>query len=80
MTSVPAPVDLRAHLVEHAPELFDLGLSRAVHERRAALSERRGHHEVFGTRHRGQVEADLSAPQAAAAARALGDDVARARA
>jgi hypothetical protein len=67
-------VDARAHLVEHAAELLDLGLARAVHEGGAALREGGGHHEVLGAGHRGDVEHDLGAAKATA----LGDDVAAA--
>jgi hypothetical protein len=54
-------VDLGPHLVEDAAELLDLGLARAVDEGRAALGERRGHHQVLGAGHGGHVEIDLGA-------------------
>ncbi len=64
-------VDARAHLVEHPRELLDFGLPRGAYELRAAAREGRGHHEVFGARHRGHVEVDGGPAEA----RALGVDV-----
>ena len=67
----PGAVDLRPHLVEDAPELFDLRLARAVDERRAALCQGGGHHEVLGSRDRRDVEVDLTGAQPAADPRCL---------
>src|SRR6202040_924371 len=68
-------VYLRPHLVEHAPQLLHLGFTRAVDERRAALGQGGGHHQVFGARDGGHVEVHLVAAQASAARGALGQDV-----
>ena len=63
MSGVPAPRDARAHLVEHAAQLLDLGLARGVLERRAALGQRRRHHQVLGAGDRQHVEHDVGAAQ-----------------
>ena len=57
-------LDLRAHGVEQAREVLDLGLARAVLEHGRAARERRRHHQVLGAgdgRHR---EAEARAAQA----------------
>ncbi len=54
----------RAHLVEHPPQLLDLGLARAVDERGAALGQRGRHHQVLGAADGRHVEHDFRAAQA----------------
>ena len=62
-SDVPAPRTLRAHLVEHAPELFDLGLARRILQRRAPARQRRRHHQVLGAGDGHHVEDDGRAAQ-----------------
>ncbi len=59
----PGPRDLRAHLVEHRAQVDDVGLARGVVNGRHALGDDRGHQDVLGGTHRGELQLNLCAPQ-----------------
>jgi hypothetical protein len=57
-------LDRRAHLVEHARELFDLGLPSGVGDPGPPAGERRRAHQVLGAGDGRDVEVDVGAAQA----------------
>jgi hypothetical protein len=65
-------VDPGTHRHEHLAEVHDLGLPRRVVDRRRALGEHRGHHDVLGRPDAREVEPDLRTRQL----RCLRDEVA----
>ena len=65
----PGALDLGAHLVEEVGEVHDLGLARRVVDRRRALGEDGGHHEVLGGAHAREGERDRVPRQAVGSAR-----------
>ena len=58
-------LDLRAHRAKAAREVEDLRFARGVLDQRLAFGERRGHHQVLGSRDGDEVHDDARAAQAA---------------
>ncbi len=63
--------NLCAHGVQEVGEVHDLGFTRHIGDARESIREGRGHQQVLGGAHAGEIEGDVGALQAA-----FGDDIA----